>query len=222
MAVTIKTTDKSTGEMKTYRVKDFDELTLLDWRDLTAIKLPEPDEDKAFDHTLELLARHTGITKDELSRLNPANADLLINAIGDTLAQAMEAKAGTEVTNPPPTIDHEGTTYTVPQDLDADTVAGQWWDFKAAHRLEHEADIMIRSLAVLLVPEGEEYDGNPDSRMEIMGRMPMQSAFHLSAFFFDSSQRYREHTSLSFLALLTSTWRRTGQGHLLSQTVTKK
>ena len=50
MAVTIKT-----SEGHTYGVKDFDELTLADWRDLTAVDLPDPDESKALENTLALL-----------------------------------------------------------------------------------------------------------------------------------------------------------------------
>ena len=214
MAVTIKT-----SEGHTYGVKDFDELTLADWRDLTAVDLPDPDESKALENTLALLSRHTGMPVADLRRLRPESADLLIEAIGETLALALRAKD--EERELPTTYTLGGITYAVPQNLEADTVAGQWWDFKAAHTLEHEADIMIRSLAVLLVPEGEEYDGNPDARMEAMATMPAQDAFAMSAFFFESSERYRSHTSLLFQAFITSVQHRIGQALPTSATDTK-
>lgn len=220
--LTIEVEDKKTGEVKTYRVKDFDELTLADWRALTYPEPPEADIEKAFEHTIELLHRHTGITAEELRRLNPANADKLVDAIRETIRLAMEAKAGAENVDPPKEVEHEGVIYAVPQDLEQDTCGGQWWDFQAAHRLECEADIMIRSLCILLVPKGQEYDGDPSSRQGAMERFPMSLAFHVSAFFFDKSERYRQHMSRSFSRLLTWIWHRSEQGHVLSQSATKR
>lgn len=220
--LTIETEDKKTGEVKIYRVKDFDELTLADWRALTHPAPPEPDVERAYEHTVEMLHRHTGITMDELRRLNPANADKLVDAIRETIRLAMEAKAGAEHIDPPLTIEHEGMVYAVPQDLEQDTIAGQWLDFEAAFRLECEADIMIRTLCILLVPEGQEYDGKPDSRQATMERIPMSAAFHMSAFFFDRNERYRQLMSRSFNRLLTWMWHRSEQGHVLSQTAIAK
>lgn len=183
-------------EGKRYRVKSADEMTLGDWRDLTAVKLDPKDEDAG----IELVKRHTGIPKKLLRKLSPASADSVFTALGAMLAEAklMKAKEDYEL---PTEYTLNGVTYTVPQDLERDTVAGQWWDLEACTKVEHDAEAMAECLSILLVEKGKEYDAS--GNRETFMRMKMADAFGMSAFFFDNNERFRNATN-RLLSLLNS------------------
>lgn len=179
---------------KRYRVKSAEEMTLGDWRDLTQVKLDPMDNEAG----VELVRRHTKIPKKLLRKLRPADADKVFTALGAMLAEARLMKANDDY-QLPTEYELDGVTYTVPQDLETDTVSGQWWDLESVSKTEHEADAMAQCLSVLLVPKGKEYDG-VDRSADFM-KMPMSDAFGMSAFFFGKSERFKNatHRSLSLL-----------------------
>lgn len=181
------------------KVKEFtvkEHLTLGDWKELTAIEQP-----KGKDAQYELLSKFTGIPRGRLKMIRTGDLDTMMEAMGGALAE-LQAVRVADLPPLPKTIEHEGATYTVPQDLNRDTVIGQWWSLEKVDRIEHEADVHIETLNVLLVPEGQEYDAV--DRRDIWSRFPMRKAFELASHFFDNSERYKRETSRCTHLFLTS------------------
>lgn len=178
---------------KTYRVKDYDELTLADWKRLTEIRPPDTDR-KERDYTVALVAAHTGLPKSKIRKLSAASWDAMASAIKETLDLAMAdhakhyADGATWI--PPETFDFAGIAYAVPRDLDTDMTTGQWFDLQDIATIEHQADAMHKCLSICLVPSGKTYAGSADNEA-IFWDMRMVDAFAMSAFFFDSSERFR-------------------------------
>lgn len=227
MALTIETIDGETT--RTYRVKDYDELTIADWRALTTVQDPAMKPKDAEEAYIELLKRHTGITKKALRKLAPSESDKLIAAIAETMTLALSKREGEPEYAPPDTIEHEGITYRVPNKFDPDnsvvwekqTVAGQWFDLKQELKKEHEADLFVGSLAVLLVQQGQEYEPTSPEKLASFERFPLHVAFDLCAFFFDNSQRYRDVTNRFLESLRTSVAHRMQQEFQRLRTATE-
>jgi len=187
-------------KVKEFHVKE--ELTLGDWKEMTAI------DPKGKDAQYELLSKYTGIPKARLRMVRTGDLDTLMEAMGKALSELQTVRVA-ELPPLPKTIEHEGAVYTVPQDLNRDTVIGQWWSLEKVDRIEHEADVHIETLNVLLVPEGQEYDAK--DRRDIWSRYPMRQAFELASHFFDNGARYRRETLRCTNLFLTSALHRKKQ-----------
>jgi hypothetical protein len=201
---------KIEGQEKTYKVKSYEELTLGDWKDLTGMGV-EQDPLKALDMGYKLLERHTGIKTKLLHRLPTGEVQKLLDALGESLVKAHQ---GTQAFNkaleedeagyvPPKTIKVGKDQYSVPYDLEFETVYGQWADWNSWDVPEHESDLVAEVLAFMLVKVGEEYGGTPKAKVAQMMDVPMAQAFDLCAFFFARSARFRLATSQRSRAFVT-------------------
>lgn len=189
---------------KSYTCLDFDELTLADWRRLTIPKLIEGDVVDQLAVSHEMIRRHTGIPIAQLRRARPADVDALIDAIGETLRLAAEAMMEDPDYRPPKTLAIGTRTFTIPADLERDTIYGQWCDLASIDGMEHEADIYTRILAVLLT-EGEPYDaGQVAGRSKLLLDARMVEVFPLCAFFFSNNERFRNAVNLALDRYRTS------------------
>lgn len=177
-------------EGKQFTLKSPGEVTLGDWADLTNIEVTGEDDTEA---NIELVKRHTKIPKKLLRKLPMSEADKLIAAVADIMTEAMTIRS--KEFEVPTEYTFKGMTYTVPHDLEKQTVSGQWWDLQKAKEIKHEAECIARCLGALLVPVGQEYDGLVSARAQAFMGMPLADAFGLSAFFFDRSERFRNATN---------------------------
>lgn len=194
---------------KSYTVKGPMELTLRDWKDLTPIEVGPKKHRDEMEAAHEMLKRHTGIPKAQFRRLPVSECDKLVQAIADTLTEAMtwhkgnaKAKENKEARDPGKTLEFAGKTYTIPHDIELETVGGQWFDLAAVEE-EHEADQMVSTLAILLIEKGKEYESTEHTR-EGFYDFPLHKAFELDAFFFGRSQRYRNAINLLSRRSVTS------------------
>ncbi len=196
MALTIEVIED--GKTKAYTVRDYDELTIADWRALTSVeqKATPKDQEEA---EIELLKRHTGISKAKLRRLPTNEFNRLSAAISETMQLAISHRDGEPSYVPPDTITHQGVEYVVPNKFDPldttvwerQTVIGQFLDMRDQMKADHEADLLKGTLMALLVEKGQEYGAWTDAKREAMEAFPLHIAFDLCAFFFACSQRYR-------------------------------
>jgi len=176
-----------TGKYQDFRIKDFDDLTIADWYTITNPPIPEGTTE--LEASYELIQRWASIPKAKLRRMRPADVEVLMSALGKMLGEATKAKM--DDFTPEATFTHDGITYAVPQNVEAETTFGQWADLNA--RLEGltvDADMLPVVLACLLVEQGKEYDGaDLDARIDAMRALPAAYALKLTAFFFASGTR---------------------------------
>lgn len=229
MGVTVQILDKE-QVLRSFRVKDYDELTLDDWKDLTIPKIDEDileklktakglkDENEAAH---ELLKRHTGIPKNLLRKLPPSEYDKLVDTIGSLLAEATQEGAKEHPDYiPAQEIEHGGKVYTVPTDLERETIWHQWEEIDAAADLEHEADVYRHFLSILLIEKGREFDpADVDAKDKAFGSMLMMDVFPLCAFFFGSSERFRIAMDRCSARFVSSMRHRVQQALKISQDV---
>jgi hypothetical protein len=190
------------GSSHDYRILPFEDLTITDWYAITNPPIdPATTEAEA---TYELIRRWVRIPKTKLRRMKPADVEALVGALGTMLGQATKARM--DAFTPEATFTWGGITYTVPQNIEADTTFGQWADINS--RLEGmtaDADMLPVICAVLLVPEGEEYEGSDlDSRIAAMRALPAAYALRLTAFFFASGNRLQSVMNQYLSRKLTS------------------
>lgn len=188
------------GPTHTVKVKGAQDLTLADWKELTPIAI-DPKVDP-LDATYIMVERFTGIKQSDLDKMPMKGVGQIVDWIGGQLAEAQSGsdrfkKAIEEDTGytPPATIKIAGKKYSVPQDIELDTVFGQWVDWQGWDAPQHEADISAEILAFMLVEEGQEYSGTPRDKVEAMMQCKMCIAFELAAFFFANSERFRSAMS---------------------------
>lgn len=186
----IRLHDPDTGKYQDYRIKDFGDLTIADWYTITNPPIAEGITE--LEASYELIQRWASIPKAKLRRMRPADVEMLMSALGKMLGAATKAKM--DEFTPEATFTHGDTTYTVPQNVEADTTFGQWADLNA--RLEGltvDADMLPVVLACLLVEQGKEYDGaDLDARIDAMRALPAAYALKLTAFFFASGTRLQD------------------------------
>lgn len=194
--------DPATGKYQDFNIKPFDELTVADWYAITNPPIEEGVSE--MEATYKLIQRWVGIPKAKLRRMPPAEVERLVTALGTMLGEATKAKM--DQFTPEGTFTHDGVTYTVPQNIEADTTFGQWADINS--RLEGltvDADMLPVICAVLLVPDGQEYDGaDLDARIEAMKALPAAYALRLTAFFFASGNRLQSVMNQYLSRKLTS------------------
>ena len=194
--------DPRTGKYQDFNIRPFAELTVADWYDITNPPIAEGISE--LDATYELIQRWVKIPKAKLRRMPPAEVERLVTALGTMLGEATKAKM--DEFTPEATFAHDGITYTVPQNIEADTTFGQWADLNS--RLEGmttDADMLPVICAVLLVPEGTEYEGSDlDSRIAAMRALPAAYALKLTAFFFASGSRLQSVMNQYLSRKLTS------------------
>jgi hypothetical protein len=194
--------DPRTGKYQDFNIRPFAELTVADWYDITNPPIAEGISE--LDATYELIQRWVKIPKAKLRRMPPAEVERLVTALGTMLGEATKAKM--DEFTPEATFAHDGITYSVPQNIEADTTFGQWADLNS--RLEGmtaDADMLPVICAVLLVPEGTEYEGSDlDSRIVAMRALPAAYALKLTAFFFASGSRLQSVMNQYLSRKLTS------------------
>ena len=206
----IRLHDPTTGKYQDFRIKPFDDLTIAEWYTITHPPIPEGTSE--LDMTYELIQRWVGIPRTRLRRMPPAEVERLVTTMGKMLGDATKAKM--EEFTPEATFTFAGITYTVPQNVEADTTFGQWADLNA--RLENltaDAEMLPVVLACLMVPQGEEYDGgNLEARIEAMKALPAAYALKLTAFFFASGNRLQDVMSQYLNRKLMSALQQLQQG----------
>ena len=136
--------------------------------------------------------------------MKPADVEALMTALGTMLGQATKARM--DAWTPEATFTWGGITYTVPQNIEADTTFGQWADINARlETLTSDVDMLPVILAILLVEQGKEYDGlDLDARISAMRHLPVEYAMKMSAFFFVSGTRLQDVMSRHLSQRLTS------------------
>ena len=177
--------------VRTYPLKEFSDFTIADWRAMCLPPIEEGDPDAFY----ETIRRYVGIPKATLRKLPMAEMDRLTTALAKMQQEAEEARVASDkvvetwATDGPKEITHEGITYTVPQDLERDTVFGQWVDMDAAlEGATHEPEVMAAICACLLVEKGGEYEGFHKT-VERFDSLPVRTAMALTAFFLQRSER---------------------------------
>jgi len=175
------------GSSHDYRILPFEDLTIADWYAITNPPIDAGTSES--EATYELIRRWVRIPKTKLRRMKPADVEALVTALGTMLGQATKARM--DAFTPEPTFTWGGTTYVVPQNIEADTTFGQWADINARlETLTTDVDMLPVILAILLVEQGKEYDGTDlDVRISAMRNMPVEYAMKLSAFFLSSGTR---------------------------------
>jgi hypothetical protein len=188
------------GSSHDYRIMPFEDLTIADWYDITNPPIAPDDADASY----ELIRRWVRIPKAKLRRMKPADVEALMTALGTMLGQATKARM--DAWTPEATFTWGGITYTVPQNIEADTTFGQWADINARlETLTSDVDMLPVILAILLVEQGKEYDGlDLDARVSAMRHLPVEYAMKMSAFFFVSGTRLQDVMSRHLSQRLTS------------------
>jgi len=197
--MTIRLTEPD-GSTTDYTINALDDITVKDWH---AMQIPDLLEENG-DATLGLITAWTGIPKDKVERMPIGSVDQLADLLSAELQQAARAK--TDEWTPPPAIEIMGRKWKVPQNIEADTIYAQWIDINSRlDRNSEEASVMPIILAILLVPEGEEYDGTKlDERIALFQDAPCRLAMQLTAFFFASGNRLQDAMSRYTNRILSS------------------
>ena len=174
------------GTATEYPIKTLDDLTVGEW---LAMSIPEAVEKE---DPLEVVSAWTGIPMDKLHRMPIGSVDQIAEHVGQALVQAASAKS--DEWKPGGAIEVLGKRFKVPLNIEADTIYAQWVDINA--RVENatsERDIMPTILAILLVPEGEDYNGSKiNERRAFFGGAPALFGLWMTAFFFANGKRLRD------------------------------
>lgn len=188
--MTIEVTDGDT--VKTYAVKPFEAITLADYRAMTVPAVKPEDFKDGMELTYELCKRLTGIPKKDLRRMPVDQAMAFIASVQDVYEAVAQAKEG-DSSDLPRSFDHRGKTYTLPADLASAVTLERYSDLLAVtDGAEHEADAFEAILAVLCVPEGEEYDpADIPARRKVFHSLPMHVVLGVCGPFIDSSSALR-------------------------------
>jgi hypothetical protein len=192
------------GKRTDYRMRPLSELTLADWMTLNGNPMP----DDKYAAAIEAVARLTTAPASKLRRLPVGELERLV----DVAVKAIDAGTKAQQDAPPTSFAHKGITYVVPQDLEQVSYA-QWFDLTEVHlpRVEREVDAYAVSIAVLCLPDGEEYEGaKMDARRTDLLGMDMVTALRIAAFFFGRSERFRNAMHQHLSSLRTSALRSLG------------
>ena len=204
--------NKSNGEEQRYRVQSYDELTIADYKRITDIPWNNIVEDWDIEHRIDTIAAYCGIPVDVINKRPMSEVLDVYKFVREQIALAMRGsdafnaaiKDNVEYT-PPAEVEIGLKTYTVPHDLEMDTIAAQWADWQAWQVPEQEADLIAEACAFMLVEVGQEYSGTPKDKIAEMMRLNLCEAFDLCAFFFAKSERFRsvtDHRRIAYLTLI--------------------
>ena len=138
---------------KVYTAPEWDTITIGEFRALLeSLKVSEQQAVSTF----------TGIPMKYVGKMNMAQVGEITTAIAELCAHAAVGSAAFHeaLTNddgyvPPQTVTFGGKTFTVPFDLEMETVWGQWVDWEGWQPPENEADYLAQSIAFMLVEEAE-------------------------------------------------------------------
>ena len=201
------------GKAKQYHLKEPGQLTVADYRLLKAEPLDDALDER--ERLVELLKRLTGIPKTHLRRIPMVQFTAMLDTMAIHVEQLGKDIAAADATDPATTFTFQGTTYTVPQDIEAQTVYGQWEDL---HNVlipqagTSEADIAKAICAAMCLPEGVEYSGTVVKQsVQTFEALPVSTALAVSAFFFASNKRFSTDTSRCILHSQISKLRNTVQ-----------
>lgn len=172
-----------------YTLKPFPEVTIADWRKVG--ELGELEGLGNREKLVEIVKALTGIPMTKLRRVPAKQMEQMLDMAGDIMAAVALQRENTEV---PKSFVLHGVTYTVPQDVEVDSLWGQYQDLEHVlmPKCEVESDIFQAVCAALCLPEGTEYDGKTVmARMETFNDLPIQTAMLVASFFFDKSETFR-------------------------------
>lgn len=190
-AITI--TDKGTGKVRTYAVRGIEALTLREWMDI--VHPPEVPPECERDATIDLIHRWVKVPKPDLLRLSVGEMEKLSINLGIIIGKAAAFRI--EGWKPPSTYEWQGVTYTIPQNIEADTEFGQWADLNAAlEKLDNDADMLPMVMAYLLVEEGKYYDASlTAAKVEAFRECPIEVPIGLHSFFLGSGTKFKDAMS---------------------------
>ena len=182
--------DTATGRAITYRVRGIDELTVKDWCDISYP--PVSVEASDVEATIQLIQRWLKIPRRDLMRLQAGEMTRLVTGLGQMLGHA--AKMRIDAWNPPKEWKYKGKTYVVPQDLEEDTVWGQWVELNAAlDDMKDERDLLPMVCAHLLTEKDKPFDTDDiPTRLAVFRAAPVEFPMKLTVFFLDSGSRLHD------------------------------
>lgn len=218
--MTIEITDN--GKAKKYHLKEPGTLTIADYRLLKA----EPLDDalKEGEQLHELLRRLTKIPKTRLRRIPVGVYMHMLDKMADHIEEIGKASQAAEASDPATSFEFDGTTYAIPQDLEAETTYGQWEDLHNVLLPQagtSEADIFKAVCAGLCMPVGAEYTADQvRANLAKFDDLPIATAMAVTAFFFGSSKQFRDDISRSLIRSLTLKLRKPEQGPTSTQSAT--
>lgn len=193
------------GTFTEYEVRDPSTVTLVEWVNLVVPPLEAAStilED--LERTYTLVQRFASIPRDVLRKLPFTTLQTLVQAMSDTVVNVDAAQKDEGPL--PDKIDHGGVTYVIPKDPGTSLTTGQYIDIVARlEKVEYEAESIAAVLAVMLQPEGKEYDSSTlEDQMLTMGKLPAMTAVKIAAFFFAGCEPLNEAWSRSMSRRLTS------------------
>lgn len=187
---------------KTYRLRGPDELTLGDWGPINSEPWPD-DPAKAHDHLVGIIARLTTAPASKIRKARVGDLEGAVGMITDVLDKAMRASKADPVTE----FTHDGKRYIVPADLE-DVEFERWHAFTNVLKgVDKEVDAYAYALACLCLGPDEFDVGQLTPLAESMKGAPLLQSLGVCAFFFASSERYRNAMMGWSRSLLTSALR---------------
>lgn len=185
------------GKSKAYRLKPLDDMTLRDYATLTTPQLAEGMD--GYKALLELASRHTTIPRKALDRMPARDVRLMLAKMAEALDEIAKAREEAEASHPGKSFEFKGTTYIIPQNIEAELTFGQYesLDKVLLPQCKSEAEGYACVLAVTCLPDGETFDAAKiNERMELFLDLPARTAFGVCSFFTETSEQLRDVFSL--------------------------
>ncbi len=184
----------------TITVRDYEEITLADWKAFNPLDEQRGDPEDEFDNAIRKVCLYTGLPESTVEQWGAGTFTTVLTHVRQQIERAYAGsdkfKAsladGTEFI-PESLILIGDKPYDVPLDMDRVKIA-QFADWGRWEPPTHEADIVAESLAFMLVESGEDYQGTNAEKVDLMRTVPMEKAFDLCAFFFSRSDWFRNVT----------------------------
>lgn len=201
MPLTLRIKDPHTGEETPITIRDYEEITLADWKAFNPLDEKRDDIEDIFDSSIRKVCLYTGLPESTVEKWGMGTFNTVLSHVRHELERAwkgsdafkMALAEGTEFI-PEPLILIGGKPYDVPLSMDQVKIAqfAEWerWDPPV-----HESDIVAESLAFMLVESGGDYQGATKEKVELMMTVPMEKGFDLCAFFFSKSEAFATVTS---------------------------
>lgn len=201
MPLTLLIKDPHTGEETPLHIRDYEELTLADWKAFNPLDEPRGDIDDIYNSSIRKICLYTGLPESTVEKWDMKTFNNILTHVRRELERAYlgsdkfkkSLADGTDFI-PEPLVIIGGKPYDVPLDMDRVLIAqfAEWekWDPPA-----HEADLVAESLAFMLVEAGEEYQGATKEKIAEMMQCTKEVGMDLCAFFFSKSEGFATVTS---------------------------
>lgn len=201
MPLTLRIKDPHTGEETPLHIRDYEELTLADWKAFNPLDEPRGDIDDIYNSSIRKICLYTGLPESTVEKWDMKTFNNILTHVRRELERAYlgsdkfkkSLADGTDFI-PEPLVIIGGKPYDVPLDMDRVLIAqfAEWekWDPPA-----HEADLVAESLAFMLVEAGGEYQGATKEKIAEMMQCTKEVGMDLCAFFFSKSEGFATVTS---------------------------